>query len=57
MFLHVTDAKYEKGYQLKLKFNNGAEGIVDLETELYREIFEPLKDTELLRHFTLTIRH
>ncbi|MCA9952901.1 MAG: DUF2442 domain-containing protein [Anaerolineales bacterium] len=57
MFLHVTDAKYEKGYQLKLKFNNGAEGIVDLETELYREIFEPLKDTELFRHFTLTIRH
>lgn len=56
MFLHVIDAKYEKAYQLKLKFNNGAEGIVDLEAELNGEIFEPLRDVELFQKFSLTSR-
>lgn len=39
MFFHVTDIKHIKDYKLKLKFNNGAEGVVDLEEELYGEIF------------------
>ncbi len=56
MFLHVVDAEYDKNYTLKLKFNNGAEGIVDLATELYGEVFEPLKNIELFRDFTLTAR-
>ena len=56
MFLHVTDAQYDKGYRLKLKFNNGAAGIVDLEEELYGEVFEPLKDLTLFQQFVLTGR-
>ena len=56
MFLHVIGAEYDDGYRLKLKFNNGAEGIVDLEDELYGEVFEPLKDVEQFREFTLTSR-
>ena len=56
MFLHVTDAKYDKNYKIKLKFNNGAEGIVDLEKELYGEVFAPLKDIELFQKITLTGR-
>lgn len=56
MFLHVIDAEYDENYRLKLKFNNGAEGIVDLEEELYGEVFEPLKDLDLFRKFTLTSR-
>ncbi len=56
MFLHVIDAEYDKRYTLKLKFNNGAEGAVDLETELYGEVFEPLKNIELFQDFTLTGR-
>jgi len=35
MFLHVIDAQYHNNYQLKLKFNNGAEGVIDLKSELY----------------------
>jgi len=31
VFLHVIDAEYDEKYKLKLKFNNGAEGIVYLE--------------------------
>ena len=56
MFLHVIDAEYDEKYQLKLKFNNGAEGIVDLEEELHGEVFEPLKDLEEFRKFKLTSR-
>ena len=56
MFLHVIDAEYDGNYRLKLRFNNGAEGIVDLEEELYGEVFEPLKDLDRFREFTLTGR-
>ncbi len=45
MFLHVTSVRYMKDYKLKLTFNNGAEGVVDLQDELYGEVFEPLKDS------------
>ncbi len=56
MFLHVIDAKYDEDYRIRIKFNNGAEGIVDLEKELYGEIFTPLKDIKLFQKFTLTGR-
>ncbi len=56
MFLHVIEAEYLGDYRLKLKFNNGAEGVVDLESELYGEIFEPLRDKEMFKRFRLTSR-
>jgi hypothetical protein len=56
MILHVTDAEYVGDYRLQLKFNNGAQGVVDLESELYGEVFEPLRDKTLFRRFTLTSR-
>ncbi|HLF89646.1 MAG TPA: DUF2442 domain-containing protein [Anaerolineales bacterium] len=56
MFIHVTDVKYLKDYQLKLTFNNGVEGGVDLQSELYGEIFEPLRDTKLFQQVYLTSR-
>jgi hypothetical protein len=56
MFVHVTDVKYLRGYQLQLTFNNGVVGIVDLEPELYGEIFEPLRDPELFQQVYLTSR-
>ena len=46
MILHVDEAKYITGYQLKLKFNNNEVRIVDLKDELFGEIFEPLKDKQ-----------
>jgi hypothetical protein len=48
--------KYLDNYQLKLTFNNGIEGIVDLEQELYGEIFEPLKDKSLFQKVFVTSR-
>ena len=56
LLLHVVSVKYLDNYQLKLTFNNGIEGIVDLEQELYGEIFEPLKDKSLFQKVFLTSR-
>jgi hypothetical protein len=56
MLLRVTDAHYVGDYRLRLSFNNGTQGIVDLEPELYGEIFEPLRDKRLFREFTVTSR-
>jgi hypothetical protein len=49
MILHVTEVKYERDYVLWLKFNDGAEGFVDLADELYGDVFAPLKDPKLFR--------
>lgn len=56
MFLHVTTVEYVGDYKLCLQFNNGAEGIVDLESELYGEVFEPLRDKTLFQEVCLTSR-
>jgi len=44
MILHVVEASYEHDCTVRLKFNDGAEGFVDLEDELYGEMLAPLKD-------------
>ena len=56
MFLHVTHVEYDAEYKLRLTFNNGAQGVVDLKAELYGEIFAPLKDLNLFRQVYVTSR-
>jgi len=51
MILHVKEAKYLHDYVIWLRFNDGAEGMVDLKEELYGEVFEPLKDMEKFKSF------
>lgn len=51
MILHVKEAKYIRDYVLWLRFNDGAEGEVDLSNELNGEVFEPLKDISNFRSF------
>jgi len=51
MILHVTEAQYERDYVIHVKFNDGAEGFVDLANELYGDVFAPLKDVEKFRAF------
>ncbi len=53
MFTHVEKAKYLDGYKVWLAFNDGTEGEIDLSSELYGEIFEPLKDVSFFKSFTL----
>lgn len=53
MILHITDVEYLHHYQLKLAFNDGVTGIVDLSNELWGEMFEPLKDIQLFSQVKL----
>ncbi len=54
MFIHVDEAQYLEDYKLKLKFNNDKIKKVDLEKELYGEIFEPLKDKAFFKDFFIS---
>ncbi len=51
MFLHVTNAEYVEDYVLNVTFNNGEFGTVDLQGELYGEMFSPLLDLEKFKDF------
>ncbi len=53
MLPRIVDARYLEGHAIWLRFSDGAEGEVNLETELEGEVFEPLKDTEYFKAFKL----
>ena len=50
---HVVRAEYEKGFRIRLTFNDGTEGSVDFESWLQGPVFEPLKDESYFRKFFL----
>ena len=45
-FPHVIRVVVLRPYQVILEFNDGRVGIVDLESELWGEVFEPLTDPD-----------
>jgi hypothetical protein len=49
----LCEAKYRRNYRIWLKFADGVEGEVDLESELWGEMFEPLKDPAVFAQFSL----
>lgn len=49
----VIDAEYKHDYKISLKFNDGVNGVVDLEKYLDGEVFEPLKNLDYFKKFTL----
>ena len=51
MILHVREARYLRDYVLWLRFNDGAEGEIDLRGELTGEVFGPLKDIDQFKRF------
>ncbi|MCG3116833.1 MAG: DUF2442 domain-containing protein [Candidatus Manganitrophus sp. SA1] len=53
MIAHVIKAEYKGDYRVWLRFNDGAEGVVDLKDELYGEMFEPLKDIKKFKSFRI----
>ncbi len=53
MFLHVTRLELLQGYRLRLTFSNQVTKEVDLESELYGEIFAPLQDQAQFRQVFL----
>lgn len=50
---HVVAARYLERYEIWLKFDDGAERVVDLEGELTGEVFAPLRDLEVFRTVAL----
>lgn len=44
MLVDVIEAKHVRDFVVWVKFEDGTEGEVDLSTELYGPVFEPLKD-------------
>ena len=49
----VKEARHVAGYIVWVKFNDGAEGEVDLSSELHGEVFEPLKAIERFKAFRI----
>jgi hypothetical protein len=52
--LEVTGAEYVEGYKIRVTFNNGEAGIVDLRSSLWGPMFEPLKDPSAFRRFRVS---
>jgi hypothetical protein len=55
MFVHVVEARYVRGHVVWLKFSDGAAGEIDLSAELYGPVFEPLRDIENFRQFSIVL--
>lgn len=53
MFLEITNAYYLSEYKILLNFNTGDSKVVDLKNELTGSIFEPLKDINFFKNFTI----
>lgn len=53
MFLHVTNAQYVDDFRVHLWFNDGQDTEVDLSRSLDGPVFEPLKDVEYFKSFSI----
>lgn len=49
MLIDVTEVRYVAGFTLWVRFEDGAEGEVDLSAELYGPVFEPLKNLDFFK--------
>ena len=49
----LVAAEYVRDYTIHVRFKDGTEGDLDLEAELYRTVFEPLKDPAFFRQFSI----
>ena len=54
MFLHVLEARHVRAYVVWLRFNDGTTGEVDLSSELEGPVFEPLRDMEQFKRFSIS---
>ena len=53
MDYHVMEARYVGGHTIWLRFRDGTAGEVDLSGVLRGEVFQPLKDPEYFKTFTV----
>jgi hypothetical protein len=52
--LEIVRAEYVADYRVRVRFNTGEEGIVDLGEALWGPVFEPLKEPAEFRRFSVS---
>jgi len=52
--LEVTTAEYVDSYRIRVQFNNGEAGLVDLKDSLWGPMFEPLRDVNVFKRFRVS---
>ncbi len=55
MIPKLESAEYVEGFTIHVKFADGTEGDIDLESEIWGEVFEPLKDPDVFRRFRVDL--
>jgi hypothetical protein len=53
MSYDVVEARYVGGFVIWLRFRDDTAGEIDLESELYGPVFEPLRDPETFSQFQI----
>ncbi len=53
MFLHVTEARHIADHRVHVSFNDGSDAEIDLSGSLDGPIFEPLRDVEYFKSFSI----
>lgn len=51
----IESAEYLESYKIRLVFSDGKTRIIDLENELWGEMFEPLKNLETFQQFKVNL--
>jgi hypothetical protein len=51
MLPRIVEAEYVADYRIRLRFDDGAEGEVDLARELAGPVFQPLRNLKTFRQF------
>ena len=51
MYFSVVEARHVRDHTVWIRFKDGSEGEVDLSSELWGPVFEPLKDIQYFRSF------
>ncbi len=54
MFLHVIRAEHLEGHRVRVWFNDGSQGDIDLSASLSGPIFAPLRNVEYFKDFLVT---
>jgi hypothetical protein len=53
MYYNVVEARHVRDFTIWLKFEDGTQGEVDLASELWGPVFEPLKSPDYFRSFEI----
>lgn len=53
MIPKIVEARYVQDYTVYIRFDDGVEGYVDLQNELYGNMFEPLKKLDFFKQFSI----